>query len=215
MDWLTVEILIKFVLVIIAVAQIYGTAKLKSIASEQGKIKTQVNNLPDLESIAEAQAKGKSSVEFKYQKMKDDSVKLMEFYGLIQNYQSHILKKEVELGEEPTSNCSYSSYANLVMDEANKLNEIEIVYAMHFEGYAHEIFNKSYSEWMDLCKLNIKSIMELEIEKIELNENKITQSEYNILIDKFKNDNAVKTRTALFHALNKNISKLNNKILQH
>ena len=58
----------------IAAMQIYATANIKAMGKEQGKIRKQIENLPELQQIAEAQAQGKNSVEFNYQKRKDDNI---------------------------------------------------------------------------------------------------------------------------------------------
>jgi len=161
MTQIEIEIILLIIGTIFTVVQIYSTAKIRSIGKEQGKIKTQVKNLPNLESIAQAQAKGKNSVEFNYHIQKE---KLIHFEELVKkilsmnSFLSEYLKKtsinanrfSIKIAQNP----EYLTYENFekdthkIDDFYERIDEIELKFNMYIEVIGSETFNSSFKSWL-------------------------------------------------------------------
>jgi len=162
MTQIEIEIILLIIGTIFTVVQIYSTAKIRSIGKEQGKIKTQVKNLPNLESIAQAQAKGKNSVEFNYHIQKE---KLIHFEELVKkilsmnSFLSEYLKKtsinanrfSIKIAQNP----EYLTYENFekdthkIDDFYERIDEIELRFNMYIEVIGSEAFNSSFKSWLN------------------------------------------------------------------
>jgi len=159
-----IEILLLAIGIGIVLMQKYSIAKIKEMGKEQGKIKTQVDNLPDLESIAQAQAqaKGKNSVEFNYHIQKE---KLIHFEELVKkilsmnSFLSEYLKKtsinanrfSIKIAQNP----EYLTYENFekdthkIDDFYERIDEIELRFNMYIEVIGSEAFNSSFKSWLN------------------------------------------------------------------
>jgi len=149
--------------IFIAGIQIYSTARISSMGKEQGKIKTQIDNLLDLESIAQAQAKGKSSVEFNYQKRKDNSERLTDFSFKICKltallYEEHTKKmirmtEQVESWHKEGVNNYISPYEQSHISESKQmLDEVNLIFILYLKEYGAENFNKHFYLLIMTCQ---------------------------------------------------------------
>jgi len=161
MTQIEIEIILLIIGTIFTVVQIYSTAKIRSIGKEQGKIKTQVKNLPNLESIAQAQAKGKNSVEFNYHIQKEKLIHFEELVKKILSMNSFLSEylKETSVNANRFSikiaqNPEYLTYENFekdthkIDDFYERIDEIELKFNMYIEVIGSETFNSSFKSWL-------------------------------------------------------------------
>ncbi len=156
-----IEILLLVIGISIVVMQKYSIARIKEMGKEQGKIKTQVDNLPNLESIAQAQAKGKNSVEFNYHIQKEKLIhfeelvkKILSMNSFLMNYLKKISINANRFSINIAKNPEYFTYDNYEKDTYQsddfyeRIDEIELRFKMYIEIIGSEKFNCSFKSWL-------------------------------------------------------------------
>jgi len=220
MTLITIEFTLLALGILIAGIQMYSVAKIKAMGKEQGKIKAQVSSLPDIQSIAEAQASGKSNIEFKYQKKKEDSDKLIELYSLInqvefQAMRAHSNVMSLESGGDSLLPVGkgHAERAHYFINEANKLYEMDALFLLYFKNYKSDDFNNNYDTWKKSIT-NLYSSIDKLIKNIKFDEKGIlTQpAELAKFITSYKSDVDIKANMTSFQNLRKNNIDIINKI---
>lgn len=160
MEQIVSELILLLISTLIIIIQIYATKRIQSIANEQGKIRTQVNNLPDLKSIAQAQAEGKSHVEFRDQKKKDDSERLLSFgadiFKCFEMYMDEsdkllndlrvFLITAKEDNKKYTINTFEETVISQIYSKYTFTDITELKYRLYFNEY-NSTFKESYDNW--------------------------------------------------------------------
>lgn len=192
--------------VAIAAMQIYATANIKAMGKEQGKIKKQIENLPELQQIAEAQASGKHGVEYKYHQKKIDAEKMMEFAEkiiqatMMMKNESHksLLKcaalHQCVITQQDMSPLNILTKVKplVTLDEFNSLiTQALIMYKLYFEHYDNcTHFKGCIAEWEDairsMATFSLQTVQDIRNE-IMNEDNRLVVQEH--ILDILKNRN--------------------------
>lgn len=128
---------------------------------ELAKFDTQMQRLSEILELERVKAIGKSSVEFNYQKRRDDSNKLIEFYNKISELNiatiDYYLKNKNDIKHLITlckngnshlpGDITGDEYGRSMINQDIKITDIESQYIFYFSDYEHKGFDTSYLNW--------------------------------------------------------------------